>query len=156
MIGLPSIDQQIAAMAARWPGFRARRVGDRAAVWRGPLRPLMKTYEVEILYRAPLVIERIDPMRMQPDVEVLSPRLKQRARSAEGKLPHVYWRDEGEPLLCLFDPEAGEWSPADLLADTTVPWTIDWLTCYEGWRTTGEWTGGGRHPPPPSTEGATP
>jgi hypothetical protein len=56
----------------------------------------------------------------------------------------------GYPVLCLFDPSACEWTPCDLLAETTVPWTIDWLACYEGWRATGEWTGGGRHLPPDS------
>ena len=28
---------------------------------------------------------------------------------------------------------------------TIVPWTIDWLACYEGWLATGEWAGGGIH-----------
>ena len=27
----------------------------------------------------------------------------------------------------------------------TVPWTIEWLAAYEGWRTTGQWTASGRH-----------
>ena len=31
------------------------------------------------------------------------------------------------------------------VARIIVPWTIDWLACYEGWLATGEWTGGGRH-----------
>lgn len=156
MIGLPTIEDQIAAMASKWPTFAARRLDDRTAAWRGPLRPLMRTYELRIIYRAPLIFERIDAMRMQPDVTVLSPRLKLMARSAEGNLPHVYWGDDGSASLCLFDPDTREWSPADLLADTTVLFTIDWLTCYEGWRATGEWAGGGRHPSPRQSEGVTP
>jgi len=50
------------------------------------------------------------------------------------------------PILCLYDPATNEWSPDKAIAKTIIPWTIDWLACYEGWLATGEWTGGGRHP----------
>jgi hypothetical protein len=156
VIGLPTINHQIEAMRRTWPMLRAERLDNRTAQWRGPLRPLLMSYEVEILYRVPLIIERIDPMRQQPDVRVLSPVLKRRSGSSEGPLPHVYWDDAARPALCLFDAEAGEWSPADLLSETTIPWALDWLACYEGWRATGEWTGGGRHAPPRKMQGAAP
>jgi hypothetical protein len=129
-------------MRSAWPSFKVVRRADRSGTWVGHLRPSLMTYEVEIAYLVPLIIELIDPLRQQPRVCVLSPRLKQR----KGELPHVYWDDPERPALCLFDHENRQWSPFDLLADTTVLWTIDWITCYEGWRATGEWTGGGRHP----------
>ena len=91
------------------------------------------------------MIELIDPLRQQPRVRVLAPVLKRRSGDPQGALPHVYWDDAENPALCLFDPEAGEWTPMCLLAETTVPWTADWLACYEGWRATGLWAGGGRH-----------
>jgi hypothetical protein len=143
---IPTIDRQIEAMLAAWPSFKVVARADRTATWVGALRPGLMTYEVEITYRVPLIVELIDPLRQQPSVRVLSPRLKQRRGNPHGDLPHVYWDDPERPTLCLFDHENRQWSPLDLLADTTVPWTIDWLTCYEGWRATGEWTGGGRHP----------
>ncbi|MCW2282574.1 hypothetical protein M2323_000335 [Rhodoblastus acidophilus] len=90
------------------------------------------------------MIERIDPMEQQPQVRVIRPLLK-KMTSSEGALPHVYWDDPDFPMLCLFDPDAGQWSPCELISKTTVLWTLDWLACYEGWRATGEWTGGGRH-----------
>lgn len=34
------------------------------------------------------------------------------------------------------------------LSQTIVPWSADWLACYELWLMTGRWTGGGRHPTP--------
>jgi hypothetical protein len=154
--GLPNIDEQIEAMRRTWPTLRATRVDDRTATWCGPLRPLLMTYEVGILYRVPLIIERIDPMRQQPEVRVLSPTLKRQAGNSEGSLPHIYWDHETSPMLCLFDAEAGQWSPAELLSETTVLWTLDWLACYEGWRATGEWTGGGRHAPPRQAQGTSP
>lgn len=156
MKALPTIDEQIEAMRHAWPMLRATRVDGRTATWRGLLRPLLMSYDVGILYRVPLIIERLDPMRQQPEVRVLSPTLKRRARSSEGPLPHVYWDHDTTPMLCLFDAEAGQWSPAELLSETTVPWTLDWLACYEGWRATGEWTGGGRHAPPRDKQGTTP
>ena len=138
------IDSQIRAMRETWPLFEVTRLDEQSAMWRGPMRPFFMTYQVQIFYRAPLVIELVNPKRQQPEVRVIDPLLK-RMRSSEGELPHVYWDDREKPMLCLFDAEAGQQSPCDLLAQTTVPWAIDWLACYEGWRATGEWTGGGRH-----------
>lgn len=43
--------------------------------------------------------------------------------------------------LCLFDSTGKEWTPADSLADTIVPWTIRWLFHYEHWVGFGEWLG---------------
>ena len=143
-----SIDRQIEAMAKVWPAFKVvGRQGARAA-WRGPLRPLLQTYVVEILYRAPLVIERVNVRVLQPRVQVLAPVLRRRRGDAEGMLPHVYYGSDGDVSLCMLDPDAGEWSPSDLLAETTVPWIIDWLAAYEGWRATGVWTASGRHVEP--------
>lgn len=139
------LDAQIAAMAAHWPQFRVVARDGSAAAWRGTLRPLFQTYVVEIRYRAPLVIERLNVRTMQPRVYVLSPTLRRRAGDSEGPLPHVYYAPDGEVWLCMLDPEDGDWSPADSLAETTVPWTIEWLAAYEGWRATGRWTASGRH-----------
>jgi hypothetical protein len=105
----------------------------------------MRSYTVTIDYRVPGILER--PIEQhQPMVRVIEPVLKGRARDREGWLPHVYGDGTGCPPLCLFDFEAREWTPWHLLAETTVPWTADWLACYEGWRATGRWTGGGHHP----------
>jgi hypothetical protein len=59
-------------------------------------------------------------------------------------LPHVYPPAEN-PTLCLFDPRAGEWDGAMPIAETILPWALDWIACYEMWLMTGRWTGGGRH-----------
>jgi hypothetical protein len=61
-------------------------------------------------------------------------------------VPHVYWHRAWpyEPELCLYDPALDEWHRGELIAATIIPWTIDWLVSYEGWRVTGIWQGGGR------------
>ena len=33
-----------------------------------------------------------------------------------------------------------------LIANTIIPWTVEWLYYYELWQATGEWLGGGEHP----------
>jgi hypothetical protein len=140
-----SIDEQIASMATLWPDLTL--VGRQAssAVWRGPLKPLFRTFQVEICYRAPLIVERLDVRRMQPQVSVLWPPLRPRQSDPEGRLPHVYYDVNGNVTLCMLDPDASDWSPSDNLAETTVPWTIEWIAAYEGWRATGLWTASGRH-----------
>ena len=62
---------------------------------------------------------------------------------ANGNLPHIY----PDGSLCLHEP--GQWSPGDPIAETTLPWTCEWLLHYEFWRATGEWCGsGGNHTGP--------
>lgn len=147
MRGPLSIDEQIAAMVATWPQFEVRRRGTNWAEWRGTLRPLLQPFTIQVSYRAPLVIEAFSLREIQPQVRILSPLLRPRRNDPEGELPHVYYVGDGplDVILCMFDPHADEWSPATSLAETTIPWAIDWLTSYEGWRATGTWTGGGRH-----------
>jgi hypothetical protein len=145
---IPSIDDQISGMAETWPSFKlVGREGDMAH-WRGVLRPLLQRYDVQILYRAPKIIEKLDARIHQPRVSVLRPSLRPREGDPEGRLPHVYYSKDGDVSLCLLDPDAEDWSPADLIAQTTVGWTIEWLAAYEGWRATGKWTASGRHVEP--------
>lgn len=143
-----SIDAQIADMASLWPSFRLVARQGACAAWRGLLRPLLQTFEIEIIYRAPIIIERMDARILQPRVSVVSPPLRRRPGDPEGALPHVYYGADGDVTLCMLDPDTAEWSPADSLAKTTVPWIVDWLAAYEGWRATGEWTASGRHVEP--------
>ena len=140
-----TIDDQINAMVEIWPLMRLASRDGPTAVWQGSLRPLLQTYEISILYRAPTLIERLDPRLHQPHVSILAPRLRPRPGDPEGKLPHVYYGPDGSVSLCLLDPNADAWSPLDTLAETTVPWIIEWLAAYEGWRATGTWTASGKH-----------
>ena len=142
---IPGINAQVDAMRTIWPALELVGRDSDSVEWRGPLRPLLQTYRVCIRYRVPALIEAMDPRRLQPRVSVLAPALRPRRGDAEGSLPHVYYASDGTFTLCLLDPEAGDWSPADLLAETTVGWTIEWLAAYEGWRATGSWTASGRH-----------
>lgn len=76
-----------------------------------------------------------------PYVVVRDPTIRPREGGSFDEVPHLlfYKEDPERSGLCLFDPEGREWSPADLIADTTVPWASEWLLYYELWHLTGEW-----------------
>jgi hypothetical protein len=140
-----TIDAQIKDMAFVWPTFRLIGREGATAAWQGAVRPLLQTFVVDITYRAPSIIEQLNLRVLQPRVRILSPPLRRRPGDPEGSLPHVYYSANGDVILCMLDPDSDDWSPFDSLAQTTVPWIIDWLAAYEGWRATGEWTASGRH-----------
>ena len=66
------------------------------------------------------------------------------------KLPHVY--DGKKQKLCLYHPKKKEWNSTMLLSRTAIPWAVEWLYFYEIWLCTGEWLGGGEHPPSKNLE----
>lgn len=83
-----------------------------------PLRPtaLSPTYHVRIDYA---------PER-SPKVFVVSPRLRDLKK-------HRY----KDGSLCLY--YRGEYDNAMSLADTIIPWTAQWLHCYEIWQVQSDW-----------------
>lgn len=145
MIG---IDTQIAAVAERWPSFVVVAREGRSAMWEGVLTPIQRHYRIRMSYTVPWAIEMFSIVDVQPRVQVIGPVLERHPEFEEGPVPHVYFNRQNVdlPYLCLFDPYSREWSPDDLLADTTVHWASRYLYFYEGWLVTGKWLGGGRHP----------
>lgn len=136
MAGALSLDEQRAAMKATWPKFNERGIvrQTQEVRWIGECRPQFVTYTVEIRYQ----------LWKYPQVRVLTPELVRMPDNSEGAIPHVY-PPADDPTLCLFDPAQHQWDPTMYIANTTVPWSYDWLACYELWLMTGRWTGGGRH-----------
>lgn len=61
------------------------------------------------------------------------------------KIPHLY--DHKSHQLCLYHPNTKEWAPRMLISKTIIPWTCLWLYYFEDWLVSGEWHGGGEHPP---------
>jgi hypothetical protein len=145
---MKSINEQIEAMKEKWGNeFALVEQTGNSAHWIGRLTPNNTTYKIQIFYRVPFVIEDPRPSRFQPSVQVLDPLLRSHPKTYR-PAPHVYTNDEDpeRPYLCLFDPQAGEWSVDMLIAGTTVPWTSLHLHYYEGWLLTGKWLGPERHP----------
>lgn len=128
-----SPDAQLAAMRRVWPDFTGKKLPDGALWWQGPLRPKARLYIVSLFWK---------PGAMSlPYVMITDPSLVPRHGGTFAEIPHLIFHAE-EPMqsgLCLFDPEGREWSPADLIAETTIYWTAEWLAYYEIWHMTGEW-----------------
>lgn len=102
--------------------------------------PLARRYRVRLYM----------PRSGSPMVQVTAPNVLE---LAEGRaLPHVY---SSRPVrLCLYMPGTGEWHSGRRAAETLVPWSFLWLAYFEAWLISGEWCGGGEHPPGPEDQKA--
>ena len=94
--------------------------------------PLSRRYSLRIEYR----------QGAKPDVFVDQPDLVE--LSGGRRLPHVY--AQRPPRLCLYLPNAGEWTAELRIDHTIVPWTLLWLFYFEEWLDSNDWKGGGVHP----------
>ncbi len=129
-----SAQAQILAMKQKYPQFTFRKYGNGLVTWTGCLQPLMQTYAVLVAWHLKMSI---------PYVSLLEPKLSPRNKGSFAEIPHLLFdRDNPENSgLCLFDPEGSEWTHANLIADTTIPWTCQWLVYYELWQLDGVWRG---------------
>jgi hypothetical protein len=125
-----SLVQQAYLIREATPSASCRFRGDRL-VCTVALQPteLSSVYSIQVRYE----------YGFRPATRVRDPVLH--SRLGEPGLPHVYTGDE----LCLNLP--GEWDSSMSIGHTIIPWTSEWLLYYEIWLSSGEWTGGGRHPP---------
>jgi len=87
----------------------------------------------------------VRPGACHPEVIVVDPNLKVLASGRS--LPHVYPHAGKGAKLCLWRPQQQEWHASMKLSETYVPWTVQWLWYFELWLQSGEWVGGGEHPP---------
>jgi hypothetical protein len=134
------LDEQVAAVLRRYPHFLVVTRMRWAVVLEGTLRPLSKTYRIRILYVKRTRFDEVRLNHYSPCVSVIEPALELWHRRSGNPVPHVYWHPAwpDEPELCLYDPALKQWRRDELIAETTIPWTIDWLVSYEGWRATGD------------------
>lgn len=124
---------QLAAMRQLWPDFIGTKSSDGSMYWRGPLRPKACIYIITVFW---------NPKYMSlPYVVIEEPLLSPRPEGTFAEIPHLLFNEE-EPTrsgLCLFDPDEHQWTPSDLIAETTIPWASEWLAYYELWHMTGRW-----------------
>lgn len=107
----------------------------RELFWFGRIRPtaLSKEYSVALIYS----------MGNTPKVWVIGDELE---KLDDIDFPHKFDIDvQGKMVrICLY--RYSEFNASKLIANTIIPWTIEWLYFYELWLATGEWLGGGEHP----------
>lgn len=102
-------------------------------VWKGTLTPtpLSDSYDIKLEYKVgynPCVYVINKKLNLFPGIE---------------RLPHVYSTEK--QWLCVYYRKAREWNSQQLIADTIIPWTSEWLYHYENWLATGKWFGRGIH-----------
>jgi len=125
-----NVAEQLAALARLYPGSDGKVRGDEL-VFQAELSPtpFSRTYVVRVSYRE----------GHYPETVVVNPKL--RSLAGERKIPHVY-RGDMDPL-CLFYAKGREWTPQQMIANTIIPWTCEWLLHFEAWLYTNVWEGGG-------------
>lgn len=103
--------------------------------WTGKIQPtaLSKEYRVILVYQ----------LGKSPRVWVIGDELE---KLDDINFPHKFDVDAENKMvrICLY--RYSEFNSSKLLANTIIPWTIEWLYYYELWLATGEWLGGGEHP----------
>lgn len=127
-----TLTNQKLGLKSRYPDSQVTG-GREELVWLGSVTPTeySASYEVVISHN----------LRDSPLVYVARPHLT--LVSGKG-LPHVFMLN----TLCLHT-YSRSWIAAKLLADTLVPWAVEWLFFYEIWLATGGiWLGEGEHPTP--------
>lgn len=127
-----TVVQQYTDLKYKYPEWNTYWQSRGKIVTQGYVKPtnLSISYLIKISYR----------FGKQPEVEVLSPKLKENSKGE--KIPHIY----PQKKLCLFYPKFDEWTNYHLISETIIPWTSLWLFYYERWHISGKWLGGGIHP----------
>jgi len=144
-----SLRDQVWEMRRKYPGFKLMWSHSWLACWEGDLYPLGgQRYRVRICYQLAQWFKDfyISAPRL-PTIQLIEPKLSfENDCPGHDKLIHVYPDPKHPELsyLCLDDPELSNWHDGSGVADTIIPWAIDWLACYDLWQATGKWSGGGR------------
>jgi hypothetical protein len=143
-----NVQDQDRRLRAVFPEFELVLDGGWMGIWEGPLTPIMRRYRIRVTYFRRRLFDTWTLKNSYASVQVIDPVIGLDPRGTGKWPPHIYY-NESDPQssrLCLYDPEERSWSPEEYIADTIIPWAIDWLFFFERWLDTGEWEGGGRHP----------
>jgi hypothetical protein len=136
MVKIKSREINIIVQAAKikkcFPNSKVRTTRNNL-IWKGTLKPtpLSESYDIKIEYK----------LGYHPCVYVVNKKLE--FYPGKKVLPHVYSTDK--QWLCLYYRKAREWTSQQLIAETIIPWTSEWLYHYEFWLATGKWHGRGIH-----------
>lgn len=129
-----SILQQRIALLTAYKDGKIKMSNRNELIWEGYLcpTPLSKRYHVLVYYQ----------VNRRPKVIVCGDELE---KLDAKDFPHHFHIDTNKKAVQICLHLAHEFNSQKLLADTIIPWTIEWLYYYELWLATGEWHGGGKH-----------
>lgn len=130
---IPLVRQKV-ALCINFKGSSCN-IDKKRLLWTGKIKPtpLSKEYTVVLVYQ----------LRKSPKVWVVGDELE---KLDSPDFPHKFDIDAEKKMvrICLY--RYSEFNSSKLLANTIIPWAIEWLYYYELWLATGEWLGGGEHP----------
>lgn len=130
----PRLFDQMMALRAAYPSASCE-LHKGTLIWFGKVKPtpLSREYNVALIYSE----------SQAPKVWTLG---KEIPKIDDPNLPHKYDVDPANNMvqICLYRNR--EFTKDKFLANTIIPWTVEWLYFYEIWLATGEWCGGGEHP----------
>lgn len=131
-----ALAQQMVALQAAYPDGKCGIEKHKKLVWGGKIRPTAISQEYHVILTWEL--------GWSPRVWVVGDNLQ---KLEEADFPHKFHIDKEKKMvrLCLYRYQ--EFNSSKYLSRTIIPWTIEWLYFYEIWLATGEWCGGGEHPP---------
>ena len=131
---LPLIQQKI-ALTRRYPCSTCRLVRN-VLTWKAKISPtsLSRTYDATLIYNG----------YPPPKVYISGESLR---KLDAPSFPHRYEIDvaRNRVRICLYYRDGLDYSKP--FSETLVPWIAEWLFHYEIWLATGQWSGGGLHPP---------
>ncbi|CAK2945456.1 conserved hypothetical protein [Vibrio crassostreae] len=136
-----NLRRQLNALQKRYHGGRGQIIKRKNGLqleWRQWLQPSR-------LSREYLVLVRWGGLSSIPEVEVLSPNLRE--ISGGKRSPHEFYSKENtKPCLMFNNGSSKDWVPSMLFSESIIPWTQEWLLYWELWLSDGQWRGGGVHP----------
>jgi hypothetical protein len=142
-----SVASNSALILRAFPSFREVFDAGFAGCWEGDLAPNSRSYRVSIFYMPTYLFDCGALQYSSMSVRIVSPLVSLDPKGTGERPPHIYVDpDDLGFRLCLFDPRKDEWSSADAIAETIIPWAAEWLFWFEVWMLTGVWSGGGSHP----------
>ena len=129
-----SILQQKVALASAYKEGKILTSNKNELIWEGYLRPtpISKEYHVIIYYK----------INHRPKVIVCGEELE---KLDAKDFPHKFCINVDKRTIQICLHLYHEFNSHKLLADTIIPWAIEWLYYYELWLATGKWCGGGEH-----------
>ena len=132
---IPLIQQKVAICTNFKGSICSINKSKKQLLWTAKIKPtpLSKEYTVILIYQ----------LGRSPEVWVVGDELE---KLDSLDFPHKFKVDDKNKMvrICLY--RYSEFNSRKLIANTIIPWTIEWLYYYELWLATGKWLGGGEHP----------
>ncbi len=133
--------KQLAQLKANYPDgkgrlFKCKGEGIKLQ-WRQLLQPtkFSRAYSTQVTWSSQLHL---------PEVEIIAPQLIALAKGKRS--PHDFSsKGNSRPCLMFNNGSRREWTPSMSIAESIIPWTLEWLHYWELWLVEGKWLGGGVH-----------